>query len=266
MPSISVKSAVLKAAQIEIKALSVNSKQMTLAVFRQLDHRDLICSNGDADTSPLLAGLPWGRVNYHPDKCGDDYEHLHLIWQLETFLYRSTVYQDPIKSKLFNFSDSNDEIKRLTHLIAQRQRYDAWMAKCDERIASNDSRISDFESKIPDLERKNRESPAYSFSYSGAFPATERVNVYELEIKSYKKRIAELQSLTRGHFQSFEEFAADQGWHGTSVEEHRFILDINEFATMAAIEEEQTCQLTFRTLYAKLYEQLSELDLLFIAV
>ena len=89
MTTLSVKSALLKTATIEIQALSVNARQMTLAVFRQLDYKDLIDLEADL---PRLNGMPWGRVNYHPDKCNDGDEHLHIVWQRDHFLYRAKVH------------------------------------------------------------------------------------------------------------------------------------------------------------------------------
>jgi hypothetical protein len=84
---IAAQSAVIKTAQVEIKTLSVSGKQVTLAVFRQLDQADLI----DYATSKLN-GIPWGRINYHPDKCGDSSSaHLHIVWQKDADLYRARV-------------------------------------------------------------------------------------------------------------------------------------------------------------------------------
>jgi len=70
----------ISAATVDIQMMRVGSKQMTLSVFRQLERDDDI--TGDL----------WGRVNYHPDKCGDEKLHLHAIWQKETELRRATIY------------------------------------------------------------------------------------------------------------------------------------------------------------------------------
>ena len=70
---------------VEVKALTIGSKQVTLSVFRQLQEEPLIAHDG------TLNGVPWGHVNYHPDKCGDDPEHLHIVWQKDDRLRRASV-------------------------------------------------------------------------------------------------------------------------------------------------------------------------------
>ena len=84
---IMTENAQIKTAQVEIKALTVSGKQVTLAVFKQLKHEDLI----DKPTGKLN-GVPWGTVNYHHDKCQDNYgEHLHVVWQRDRELLRSVI-------------------------------------------------------------------------------------------------------------------------------------------------------------------------------
>lgn len=87
MPALTVHNAEVSTAAVEIKTLTISGKQVTLAVFRQLQEEPLIAS---ADGN--LNGVPWGTVNYHPDKCGDDRRrHLHVVWQLGDELRRSRV-------------------------------------------------------------------------------------------------------------------------------------------------------------------------------
>ncbi|MFC8131577.1 hypothetical protein [Streptomyces sp. NPDC057302] len=83
--------ATITTASIQVRALTIGKKQVTLAVFRQLEDEDII--------KPLdagLAGEPWGRVNYHPDKCADDKEHIHVVWQKGDELRRATVYEPSV--------------------------------------------------------------------------------------------------------------------------------------------------------------------------
>jgi hypothetical protein len=63
---ISVEQAALKTCSVTIQALTVNSRQVTLAVFRQLKEEPVIV--GDP---PALAGRVWGLVNYHWAECKD---------------------------------------------------------------------------------------------------------------------------------------------------------------------------------------------------
>src|SRR5690349_19418782 len=82
--------ATVKTAAITIKSLTLNAKQVTLAVFRQLDEEDIV----DLDNG-TLRGVPWGRVNYHPDKCSGEREHLHIVWQTGDELRRAYVPRRP---------------------------------------------------------------------------------------------------------------------------------------------------------------------------
>lgn len=77
-------------AAVEVKTLTITGKMVTQSVFRQLLSEPLINEDGS------LAGVPWGHVNYHPDKCGDSpHRHLHVVWQLGAELRRSAVALTP---------------------------------------------------------------------------------------------------------------------------------------------------------------------------
>jgi hypothetical protein len=89
--------AVVKTATIQIKTLAIRNKQVTLAVFRQLQQEDLL----DQDTCEVQ-GIPWGRVNYHPDRannysgteivpCQHAPAHIHVVWQKDDELRRAYV-------------------------------------------------------------------------------------------------------------------------------------------------------------------------------
>ncbi|MBB2744659.1 UNVERIFIED_ORG: hypothetical protein FHR35_004508 [Microbispora rosea subsp. rosea] len=72
---------------MEIKAMTVNGKQVTLAVFRQLYDEPLY----DFYTWQAV-GTPWCRVNYHPDRCDrDSIVHEHVVWQKGDELRRARV-------------------------------------------------------------------------------------------------------------------------------------------------------------------------------
>jgi len=83
-PRLTVHNAQVSTATVEIRTLTVSGKQVTLAVFRQLRDGPLISGDG------TLSGVPWGTVNYHPDKrCSGT--HMHVVWQLGGELRRTTV-------------------------------------------------------------------------------------------------------------------------------------------------------------------------------
>lgn len=92
MPGVlTTETAEITTAAVEIKTLTIRGKQVTLAVFRQLEEKPLLLDNG------TLTGVPWGRVNYHPDKCGgyDETGHMHVVWQEGDELRRSRVTATP---------------------------------------------------------------------------------------------------------------------------------------------------------------------------
>jgi hypothetical protein len=77
----------IKTATVEVKALTISGKQVTLSVFRQLPDEDLI----DPETGQLT-GEPWGRVNYFWGNCTAA-AHLHVVWQKGDELRRACVFE-----------------------------------------------------------------------------------------------------------------------------------------------------------------------------
>lgn len=82
---IEVREAALKTFQVSIQALLVSGKQMTLAVFRQLDESRAI----DRRTGEVTGKL-WGRVNYHSG-CDREDGHIHCVFEMDGSLYRDSV-------------------------------------------------------------------------------------------------------------------------------------------------------------------------------
>jgi hypothetical protein len=89
--TINVEQASLRTATVTVQALTIDKRQVTLTVFRQLREEPVV----DA-TAGKFHGLPWGTVNYCPDKkacakrehevrrpmrVGEVREHLHVVWQ-----------------------------------------------------------------------------------------------------------------------------------------------------------------------------------------
>jgi hypothetical protein len=86
---VQIEDAKLKSLHVEIKALAVNGKQMTLAVFRQLPELDIWRDFDCGDCA--LIGLPWGRVNYRWTSDGADGPGYWLVWQKTDVLYRAFI-------------------------------------------------------------------------------------------------------------------------------------------------------------------------------
>lgn len=83
---LTTQNATITTAAVEVKTLTISGKQVTLAVFRQLEDETIL-----KPLDATLVGEPWGRVNYHPDKCADAAEHLHVVWQRGDELRRAYV-------------------------------------------------------------------------------------------------------------------------------------------------------------------------------
>jgi hypothetical protein len=125
MPALTVQNAEIKTATVEVRTLTISGKQVTLAVFRQLVNEDLI------DGAGQFRGLPWGTVNYHPDKCDRAVRHVHVVWQLGTDLRRSRVNRPNWHGETF-FDESNFVQASFClngHRLpewAERKRVDGW--------------------------------------------------------------------------------------------------------------------------------------------
>jgi hypothetical protein len=86
---LTVHNATITTASVQVKTLTISGKQVTLAVFRQLREEQLVADDG------TLNGVPWGYVNYHPDKCESGNPHLHVVWQNGDDLLRARVDTKP---------------------------------------------------------------------------------------------------------------------------------------------------------------------------
>jgi hypothetical protein len=124
---IAAQQATIKTTSVEIKALTINGKQVTLAVFRQLDQLPLL----DYDNQNLN-GLVWGRINYCPDvKCKSlSSKHIHIVWQKDSQLFRDTIdlYDDSYhtkseKSKEYYRNVGNQAIEVVNYLKAINAHY-----------------------------------------------------------------------------------------------------------------------------------------------
>lgn len=108
--------ATLKTATVEVKALTISGRQVTLSVFRQLKEEPLV----NVETAELC-GVPWGVVNYHPDKCAETYgdvEHIHVVWQKGTELRRSAVYRRSTSASGYRTHVSDLEREFAAYVVA----------------------------------------------------------------------------------------------------------------------------------------------------
>jgi hypothetical protein len=75
----------IEPATVTINTLTINDKQVTLDLFRQLKEAVLINHDGS------FAGSPWGFVNYHQKRCDKLEKHAHVVWQLDDQLRQDTI-------------------------------------------------------------------------------------------------------------------------------------------------------------------------------
>ena len=82
---LSVQQAQINTAKVEIKTLTVNGKQVTMGLFRQLLQSDWLDYEGKE------CGQAWGTVNYFFAPCVMD--HLHVVWQSGESLRRFCLFE-----------------------------------------------------------------------------------------------------------------------------------------------------------------------------
>jgi hypothetical protein len=104
MSEVHVREVQVKTMSVEIRALTLNGKQMTLSVFKQLPGGAFLEKNynkkkEEYEYTFCPGGIPWGYVRHHPDRmCRILDPHLHLVWQWEGKLYRDYVNEDDIRA------------------------------------------------------------------------------------------------------------------------------------------------------------------------
>ena len=98
---IEISDAKVSTAQVEVKTLAIKGKQVTLAVFRQIDKVNIMSLDVE-NARYVLRGFPWGRVNYCTNSCVG--EHLHILWQFEDEL-RTCIVEEKIwrNSRLYKY-------------------------------------------------------------------------------------------------------------------------------------------------------------------
>lgn len=115
---------------VEVKTLTIGTRQVTQGIFRQLIEEPLIAEDGS------LNGVPWGHVSWHPDgkHCGyysrrrsdgraeerprRDNGHLHVVWQRRAALYRSLVYSAEAEEQRFQYGPPLEGTWRSSYHVA----------------------------------------------------------------------------------------------------------------------------------------------------
>ncbi len=99
MPIINVENAEIKTASIEIKALTLNKRQVTQSVFKQILEENVL-----NDETITFNGLIWGYINFQVAP-----ECLHILWQkgkeLRRFILRKKYNANDLQADGFFKSD-----------------------------------------------------------------------------------------------------------------------------------------------------------------
>lgn len=83
---INIEEAKLKTLSVQIAALTVSGKQMTLSTFRQLPEASIWSFADTPESAFAFQGVPWGRVRYAWG--GQRADGWWLVWQDDAVLYR----------------------------------------------------------------------------------------------------------------------------------------------------------------------------------
>lgn len=103
---LSTKDLTITTPSVTINAIKINNKQMTLAVFRQLDSKDMV----DSDFNIGCGVTIWGRVTYsikenpkrYPGHRDAKYSNKNWI----VFEKEETIYKDSIERILYRYRSS----------------------------------------------------------------------------------------------------------------------------------------------------------------
>lgn len=181
---IETKTASLDTLAVTIRALHVNGKQMTLAVFRQLPTIDAF--NADGSLAPVQ---PWGLVRYQV-KDGPD---IWIVCEHGQRLYRADLFFEGCNQQSKRHAEYAAEDARRSAGAVQRWNrlraripiipvkdgpnewtHDSWWCRCDacRQIDSSD-REWFHKNKIEDLQQRLAESAGAAERYKRAFATAE---------------------------------------------------------------------------------------------
>lgn len=99
MTVLTIKEASLATMSVELSAIKVNNKQMSLSIFRQIKEEPYFNTETFEES-----GVPWGTVNYfwgRHEKTSK--EKIHVIWQKADELRRCIIYPIGLKSTQSNY-------------------------------------------------------------------------------------------------------------------------------------------------------------------
>lgn len=91
--TIQAEDASLNTVTVQIKALTINKKQMTLSTFRQLPAADVLVKVVNPTTKEIdwvlrPGAVLWGFVRYQVDKCY--VTNYNVVWSYNGILYRDS--------------------------------------------------------------------------------------------------------------------------------------------------------------------------------
>ena len=258
---LTTREATVQTVQVEIKALKVGKKQVTMGLFRQLPHARLI----DPKTVQLR-GVPWGHVNYWWENDGShvgDGRKLHVVWQLGDELRRAVVFQGPDPAEIREFDNHIQDLvgdwvlaslaSAKTFTLTRTERFtNVRTAEIDNRgytVKFDDAEVRKLEAywvnREIDVESEAQQNVAYM---TRTYSAEKAAETYASDYARAAERKAQ----------------AIQGYHG--LLELRGLSGLLPATIAQQIREVQAEREAFKDAWAKQWQVLSALPQLFIAV
>lgn len=258
---LTIREATVQTVQIEIKALKVGKKQVTMGLFRQLPHTTLL----DPDTVQFR-GVPWGYVNYWWDGDGAGFgrgEKLHVVWQLGERLHRAVVYQEPDPNWMSHFRSEQQALMNAWLLLrlAEAEQFEmgknTWGEKRDITIDGRKFMVN-FE-----------QSEWYAIEHYWHWRMIDPMEVAERSISSYQRAIMTAgdvaEALAKNHAYQCEQKA-------DALARYDALLDARGFkgrelqSVQEDIQQVQNARRRYQALWESQWEVLNQLPQLFIAV
>lgn len=143
MRVLTAENALVRTASVTVRSLTIEGRQVTLSVFRQLIEEDIVAFS-DWSTPATLRGVGWGHVRYLLDAPVD--QAINLVWQKGNELRRCIVQrekQDGWLSVAANIQDALVNVRTKESVLYDWQRYlhlDGGTA-VDRRELANNSRV-----------------------------------------------------------------------------------------------------------------------------
>jgi hypothetical protein len=118
--NILIKEASVSTLSVEIKAIHINNRQLTLSIFKQIPEESILDANYE------IKGVVWGRVNYFWKDAEQKRDStIHIVWSNGSELRRSRVTKWPLEefygqTKFYHYSDNKKDIESYINILKEK--------------------------------------------------------------------------------------------------------------------------------------------------